>query len=277
MMNRYKILQDLLAGGQFQQALQAAEAALKIDFDNADLYNIAGVCTISLGDQERAEHYWRLTIRLNPNASEAFFNLGLLCARSQREEEAEQYYRKAIGLDPVNSEAYTNLGLMLERQKCEEEAEQCQRIAVKLNPESAEIHSNLAGLLANLSDGSPGAENHYLQAITLSPGSAFPYSNYSVFLTNQRRDNEAEHCFRKALAMDSVSAWYGGKTPNTTMTLTGHCPGFRFWLRCGVCPECNLSVFRKDRVRMRPKTLRLANPCCTLVPILPTFRIRQPL
>ena len=86
MMNSSSDPLGLLACGQAQQALQAAEAGLEIDFNNADLYNIAGICAITLGDHERAEHYWRQTIRLNPNASEAYFNLGLLCARSQRDE-----------------------------------------------------------------------------------------------------------------------------------------------------------------------------------------------
>ncbi len=327
---------NLFACGQVQEALEAAEAALKIDCKNADLHNIAGVCAVALGDHARAEHYWRQTIRLNPDASGACFNLGLLCARSQRDDAAKEFYRKAISIDPGNAGAYNNLGLLFARQKQEdkaeywyrkaialnsgnsdtytnlgvllsaggkddeaeqcyrtaieqdqsnaeaysnlgvllaahkqndeakacylkaislnpgnaaaysnlgillagckkideaehchrkaialdpdnsmaytnlglvleirmrdEEAEQCHRKAAKLNPGSAEIHSNLAGLLA--SRGSPEAEDHYLQAIALSPESAYPYSNMGVFLTNLNRDTEAERRFRQALVID---------------------------------------------------------------------------
>ena len=99
MMNTISDPRDLLACGQVQEALRAAEAALKIDSNNADIYNIAGICAITLGNRELAEHYWRQTIRLDPKASGACFNLGLLCARSQRDE-AEQCYRKAIALAP---------------------------------------------------------------------------------------------------------------------------------------------------------------------------------
>jgi Tfp pilus assembly protein PilF len=236
MMNIISNPRDLLAGGQILEALQAAEAALKTDCNNAELYNIAGVCAITLGDRGRAEQYWRQTIRIDPRASGACFNLGLLCARSQREEEAEQYYRATISIDPGNIGAYNNLGLLFARRKQEDkaeywyrkaieinsgnsesytnlgallagrhkddEAEHCHRKAAGLNPGSAEIHSNLAGLLANRYCGSSEAEDHYLQAIALSPESAFSHSNYGVFLTNQKRDGEAEDRFRKALAID---------------------------------------------------------------------------
>ena len=205
MMDRNLDLHGLLACGQAQQALQAAEAGLEIDFNNADLYNIAGSCAITLGDHERAEHYWRQTIRLNPNASEAYFNLGLLCARSGRDEEAEQYYRKTISIDPGNVGAYNNLGLLFARRKQEEEAEDWYRQAIAMNPEISETHTNLGVLLGGrkLDD---EAEQCYRKAIELDHSNAEAHSNLGVLLASHKRNDEAEECYRKAIALNPCNA-----------------------------------------------------------------------
>ena len=205
MMNSSSDPLDLLACGQAQQALQAAEAGLEIDFNNADLYNIAGICAITLGDHERAEHYWRQTIRLNPNASEAYFNLGLLCARSQRDEEAEQYYRKTISIDPGNVGAHNNLGLIFGRRKQEEEAEYWYRQAIALNPGNSETHTNLGVLLADRKKDDE-AELCYRKAIALDPVNSEAYTNLGLILENQKREEEAEQCQRKAAELNPGSA-----------------------------------------------------------------------
>ncbi|MBI5589751.1 MAG: tetratricopeptide repeat protein [Deltaproteobacteria bacterium] len=205
MMNGSSDPLHLLACGQVQQALQAAEACLQNDFNNADLYNIAGICAITLGDHARAEHYWRQTIRLNPKASQACFNLGLLCARSQRDEEAEQYYRKTISIDPGNIDAYNNLGLIFARGKQEEKAEYWYRKAISLNPGNSEIHTNLGVLLAGRKKDDE-AEQCYRNAIVLDSGNAEAYSNLGVLLAGHKQNDEAERCYRKAISLNPCNA-----------------------------------------------------------------------
>ena len=177
----------------------------KIDSNNADLYNIAGICAITLGDNERAEYYWRQTIRLNPEASEAYFNLGLLCARSQRDEEAEQFYQKTISIDPRNVGAHNNLGLIFVKQKQEENAEYCYRQAIALNPGNSEAHANLGVLLAGLKRDDE-AEQCYRKAIALNHDNAEAYSNLGVLLASHKQNDEAEECYRKAIALNPCNA-----------------------------------------------------------------------
>ncbi len=239
MMNTISDPRDLLACGKVQEALQAAEAALKIDCNNADLFNIAGVCAITLGDRRRAEHYWLQTIRLDPKASGACFNLGLLCARSQRDDAAEQYYRKAISIDPgnvgaynnlgllfarrrqedkaeywyrkaiernsVNSETYTNLGALLAGRGKDDEAEQCYRMAIALDHRNAEAYSNLGVLLAGHKKPDE-AQACYRHAISLNPGNAAAYSNLGILLAGCKKISEAEQCYRNAIALDPVNS-----------------------------------------------------------------------
>jgi Flp pilus assembly protein TadD len=205
MTNSIAVPYELLARGQVQEALQAAETALKSDCNNAELFNIAGICAITLGNRARAEHCWRQTIRLDPKASGAYFNLGLLCARAQREEEAEQCYLKTISIDPGNVGAYNNLGLLFARRKQEDKAEYWYRKAIALNPENSEIYTNLGVLLAGR-DQDDEAEQCYRAAIALDHRNAEAYSNLGALLAGRKQNDEAEACYRKAIALNPGNA-----------------------------------------------------------------------
>ena len=195
----------MLAGGQAQQALHVAKEGLALFATNDGLYNIAGVCAVTVGEYAQAEHYWLQAIEFNPKATQAYYNLGLLHANNKRAIQAEQYYRQAIVLDPGNATIHSNLGALLSDGKRHYEAEQCYRRAIALNPGYAMAYSNLGVLLASLQN-LDEAEQCYRKAIELDAANIKALSNLGNLLARNERHDEAEQCYRKTIALDRNNA-----------------------------------------------------------------------
>lgn len=207
-MQRYLLAEQvasLLAAGHARQALELAISGLAPDSKDADLWNIAGVCAVTLGDPVQAEHFWRQAIAAGPHGTQAYYNLGLLQASVDRADEAEQSYRQAISLDPGNAEAHNNLGLLLARRKCAGEAESCYRRAIALAPGNGRALTNLGVLLAE-GHRREEAEECYRQALAANPGDGATLCNLGALLAGQGREEDALQCYGAAIALDSGNA-----------------------------------------------------------------------
>lgn len=196
---------SLLARGEVQPALRSAEHGLERFPLNDELLNLAGVCAVTLGADDRAESYWRQAIAINPHAAQTYFNLGRLHAGRHLDREAEHYYRRAIALDAGNADALSNLGVLLARNRRPDEAEQAYRRAIAIDRDNAMVHANLGVLLAQRKRGDE-AEQHYRRAIALDGDDATVQSNLGALLAERKMDAEAEQCYRRAIALDPANA-----------------------------------------------------------------------
>ncbi len=159
---------SLMAEGQFERALELAKACLEGDPSNAELCNLAGLCSNSMGNLELAEAFWSRALAMNPEALEPCFNLGLLLLKRNADEEAERCFRQVLQFSPENAAACANLALLLERAGRAEEAEQFHYRAVSLAGESAEIRFNLANFLA-AEEAVERAKSAFIDVIRIMP------------------------------------------------------------------------------------------------------------
>ena len=118
---------------------------------------------------------------------------------------AEASFRQAVALDSGLGEAFSNLGLLRERAGAIEEAESCYRQAIALHPSCVQNHLNLAVLLLN-GKRFAEAEEENLLVLKRAPESPVAWSNYGVLLACLKRENEAEQCYRTAMALDTSYA-----------------------------------------------------------------------
>lgn len=194
----------LFTQGRHRQALGVLEQCLARDPQNVGLLNFAGVCAVALGDQDGAEQLWRQAIALDGALPETYFNLGLLLAKRRQKEEAELCYRRAISLNPRNAQAYCNLGNLLDDRA---QAEACYRSAIAfdpLDPGLEAAHYNLGNLL--LERGAwEEAEHCYRQAMAANQ----THAKLGFVLAKRRQPVEAEQAYRQALALDPGSAEAG--------------------------------------------------------------------
>lgn len=91
------------------------------------------------------EAYQR-SLRLRPDCSEAWINLGRLHAENDDPEAARRCFRSALEVDPADATALYNLGVVAQDAGDEAEAIGLYGRALELDPSLAEAHYNLATL-----------------------------------------------------------------------------------------------------------------------------------
>ena len=95
---------------------------------------------------------YRRSLRLRPECTEAWINLGRLFAESGDALAANDCFRSAIELDPAEATAYYNLGVLAQDAGKEADAISLYRRALELDPQLAEAHYNLATLFDQSGD-----------------------------------------------------------------------------------------------------------------------------
>ncbi len=95
---------------------------------------------------------YRRTLRLRPEITEAWINLGRLFAESGDAAAAHDCFRSALDLDPADATAYYNLGVIAQDAGKEADAIALYRRALELDPQLAEAHYNLATLFDQSGD-----------------------------------------------------------------------------------------------------------------------------
>ena len=95
---------------------------------------------------------YRRSLRLRPECTEAWINLGRLFAESGDAAAAHDCFRSALELDPADATAYYNLGVIAQDGGREADAIALYRRALELDPQLAEAHYNLATLFDQSGD-----------------------------------------------------------------------------------------------------------------------------
>ena len=95
---------------------------------------------------------YRRALRLRPDSSEAWINLGRLFAESSDPQAAQDCFRSALDLDQGDSTAYYNLGVLAQDAGKDADAIAMYRRALELDPQLAEAHYNLATLFDQSGD-----------------------------------------------------------------------------------------------------------------------------
>ena len=95
---------------------------------------------------------YRRSLRLRPDCTEAWINLGRLFAESSDATAARECFASALELDPAESTAHYNLGVLAQDAGNESEAIELYRRALQLDPQLAEAHYNLATLFDQSGD-----------------------------------------------------------------------------------------------------------------------------
>jgi tetratricopeptide (TPR) repeat protein len=89
---------------------------------------------------------YRRGLRLRPDATDGWINLGRLFAETGDASSARDCFQTALGLDPAEATAYYNLGVLAQDAGQESDAIAHYHRALALDPHLAEAHYNLATL-----------------------------------------------------------------------------------------------------------------------------------
>lgn len=103
-------------------------------------------------DPTAAIDAYQRALRLRPEITEAWINLGRLFAESSDPAAAHDCFRSALDLDPADATAYYNLGVLAQDAGKESDAIALYHRALELDPHLSEAHYNLATLFEQTGD-----------------------------------------------------------------------------------------------------------------------------
>lgn len=95
---------------------------------------------------------YRRSLRLRPECTEAWINLGRMFAESGDPAAAHDCFASALDLDPGDATVHYNLGVIAQDAGNEDDAIACYRRALEIDPRLAEAHYNLATLFEQSGD-----------------------------------------------------------------------------------------------------------------------------
>jgi len=97
--------------GNLQQAEEICREILKVQTDNAQVYNNLGIILDKKGQIDEAITCYRSALQFDPTLFDVYFNLGNALKEKNQLDEAIHCYRRALELDPENARAHWNISL----------------------------------------------------------------------------------------------------------------------------------------------------------------------
>lgn len=151
------------------------------------------------GDFDNAEKAFLKVIEMDSeDKGAAFNNLGNIYRTRGNMEKAEHYYRKAMSIDPELPDPRISLTAVLMQGNRLNEARQELLSLLQIDPKNAKAHTNLGTVYATLGDAA-NARKHYDAAVSLDPGESSSYLARARFLASLKLNQQAQQDVADAL------------------------------------------------------------------------------
>lgn len=163
-----KLAELFLYVRKYKESVEYINMALKIDKYNAKAYFMKGMNYKELKDTARAISSMQTAVEQDQQYYNAYIQLGIMCA-AQRNPIAAQYYKNAIKLKPNSTEAWYDLGKCYQDMEVWSNAIDCYTKLLKIDPGYKFAHYNLGVIYFLGLKKYPEAIDHYTQAINIDP------------------------------------------------------------------------------------------------------------
>jgi tetratricopeptide (TPR) repeat protein len=152
------------AHNDYEQAVSCYLSALRVERQNADLYNKLGVAELKLGDLSAAHKYFGRAVKYNPQDAVALNNLGATACLDRKYKLAVGYLKQALALDEPQAPTHINLAeAWIGLHETDRAMTEYTR-ALELDPDA--LSENESGTLARVSTPEQRARADYIIAKT---------------------------------------------------------------------------------------------------------------
>ena len=168
-----ELIVNVYKSGNFAKAELLTKDLIKDNQKVVFLYNLLGLILIEQKKIDEAINCYEAGIKIDPNFSMIYNNLGLLYFQHKNDNDIikiENYYKKAISLNKKLPEAHNNLGSLYNHLNKTKKAIACYKEAININPKFSFAHHNLGA--AYVSVGNYGeAKKYFKESVKLDPNS----------------------------------------------------------------------------------------------------------
>ena len=173
---KLRLAVNLLDQKNFKQSLSLAHDMLKVFPKSMILFNIIGASNSGLNQFDDAIKSYKKALLLNPNYSEAYYNMGIAFKNMGSHLSAIDCYKKALKIQPKYAEANYNMGNALKLTGDLEAAIESYQYAINNKPDFVKAYNNMGNTLLDIGDHVKAIQT-FLQAIKIKPNYPDTYKN----------------------------------------------------------------------------------------------------
>ncbi|XP_074660010.1 protein O-mannosyl-transferase TMTC3-like isoform X2 [Tubulanus polymorphus] len=165
--------------------------------------NLANLISKNASRLEEANTLYKQAISMRADWIQAYINRGDVLLKLNRTLEAQQQYETALRYEPDNSDVHYNLGVVFLEQGRTQEAIKCFEEALRFDPEHKQTLFNSAVLIQETGDPRmrPAAYKRLNKLVEKDPNDAKLYFNLGMLATDDKKLNDAEFYFKKAVQL----------------------------------------------------------------------------
>jgi tetratricopeptide (TPR) repeat protein/SAM-dependent methyltransferase len=145
-----QLLISLYNERQFIQVLEQITVLLEMFPNSSFLHNISGAVYKGLGHLDTSIEAYKKALAINPDHSEAYYNMGVAFEDQGKLKEAIDVYKKVLTLDPYYVQAHFSMGNALKDQCQLADAIQAYTKAITLKPDYTEALNNMSVALQQI-------------------------------------------------------------------------------------------------------------------------------
>ncbi|MDY6937864.1 MAG: tetratricopeptide repeat protein [Cyanobacteriota bacterium] len=190
-----------LDAGEWQEAIDLCERALKIQPNAAEIHAILGNAFYGKRELDGAKRAYLKALELQPNRADIQANLGSVYAQLKEPEAAIECYRQATQLDKNQPLVYSNWGRLLLKLERFEEAAGCYQKAIDLDGSFVKAYLGLADVRSRQNLWLEAVEA-YQAATQLDSNSDRAAYGLGVTLIQQDRIDEAIVSIQKSIELN---------------------------------------------------------------------------
>ena len=175
--------------------------ALKIDQYNSKAYFMKGMNYKELKDTAKAISSMQTAVEQDQTFYNAYIQLGILNA-AQKKNIAIDYYKNALRVQPNSTEALYNLGKFYQDMKDYENALACYKAVVKIDPKNKFAYFNMGAMELDKKSLSTISLTYFTNAINIDPKYTDAYYGRGVCYQRMDEKKKAIEDFQYCLTLD---------------------------------------------------------------------------
>jgi predicted O-linked N-acetylglucosamine transferase (SPINDLY family) len=200
-----KTAEELHTAGRLAEAIPLYEQILAREPRNQRANYLMGIALYQSGKPRNSIRFLKVAADINPDALEAWRDLGIILLKLRDFEQAEAAFAQALRIAPANPQFLVNRGIALRNLGQAQQAVDCHRAALQLQPGFAEAHYHLGSALLELSRPDEALAS-FRRATTLKPGMAEAWQGTGQALLDGGQPSEAIVALREAARLNANSA-----------------------------------------------------------------------